>query len=158
MDPLSIAAGAIAVATLAAQTCAAFAELRSLCRSLPGRLHALNNEVSDLELVLYQLASLVEERVCLPEGNQSTIPHFLRQARTKLIELKGIVNRLAITIRNAKIPIVGANAWRKEQKNLEELQEGIRTVKCSLNIMLGASNSCVHVTFTPNNGLEDSCA
>ncbi|KFY91368.1 hypothetical protein V498_05505 [Pseudogymnoascus sp. VKM F-4517 (FW-2822)] len=141
MDPLSIAAGAIAVATLAAQTCAAFAELRSLCRSLPGRLHALNNEVSDLELVLYQLASLVEERVCLPEGNQSTIPYYLRQARIKLIELKGIVNRLAITIRNAKIPIVGANAWRKEQKVLEELQEGIRTVKCNLNIMLGASNS-----------------
>lgn len=110
MDPLSIAAGAIAVATLAAQTCAAFAELQSLCRSLPRRLHALNNEVSNLELVLYQLASLVEERVCLLEGNQSTIPHYLRQARIKLIELKGIVNRLAITIRNAKIPIVGANA------------------------------------------------
>lgn len=146
MDPLSIAAGAIAVATLAAQTCSAFADLRSLCRSLPGRLHALNNEVADLELVLYQLASLIEERECLPESKQSTIPHLLRQARTKLIELKSVVGRLATTFRNAKIPIIGANAWRKEQTKLQELQEGIRTVKCSLNIMLGASNSYVHAT------------
>lgn len=146
MDPLSVAASAIAVATLAAQTCSALADLRSLCKTLPGRLHALNNEVADLELVLFQLASLTKERESLPESKQSTIPHLLKQARTKLIELKSIVGRLTITYRNAKIPIIGANGWRKEQNRLQELQEDIRTVKCSLNIMLGASNSYVYPT------------
>lgn len=143
MDPLSAAASAIAVATFAAQICSALSELRSLCQSLPGRLHAVNNEVADLELVLFQVAALIKGRACLPESKQSAIPHLLKQASAKLVELKSIVDRLAITCRNSKIPLLGANAWRKEQRKLEELQDDIRTVKCSLNIMLGASNSYV---------------
>jgi hypothetical protein len=159
MDPISVAASVIAVATLAAQTCSALADLRSLCRSLPGRLHAVNNEVADLELVLLQVALLIEERTCLPESKQSAIPHLLKQARTRLIELKSIVDRLTITCRKAKIPIIGVNAWRKEQNKLQELQEGIRTVKCNLNIMLGASNSYVDTTtFLPSHSLEGTCA
>ena len=141
MDPLSMTAGIIAVATCAAQICSALTDLRSLCRSLPGRLHAMNNEVADLELVLLQVALLTEERATLPQSKQSAIPHLLKQARTKLVELNRIVSRLTASCRNTKIPIVGANAWRKEQTELQVLQEDIRTIKCSLNIMLGASNS-----------------
>lgn len=141
MDPLSAAASVIAVATFAAQICSALADLRLLCQHLPGRLHAVNNEVADLELVLFQVAALIKERACLPESKQSAVPHLLKQAQIKLVQLKSIVDRLSITCRNAKIPIVGASAWRREQRKLEELQEDIRTVKCSLNVMLGTSNS-----------------
>jgi hypothetical protein len=63
MDPLSIIASSIAVATLAASTCEAFSNLRALCKSFPGRLHALNNEVADIEIVLIQVAKVVEERI-----------------------------------------------------------------------------------------------
>jgi hypothetical protein len=143
MDPLSVTSGVIAVATLAAQICSAFADLRSLCRSFPGRLHAVNNEVADLKLVLLEVASVVEERSCLPESKHSAIPHLLKQATTKLIELKSIIDRLITISRNAKIPVAGANAWRKEQDKLQSLQEDIRAIKCNLNIMLGASNSYV---------------
>jgi hypothetical protein len=146
MDPLSVTASIVAIATLAGQTCSAFAELRALCRSLPGRLHAVSNEVADLELVLLQVASAVEDRACLPESNLSAIPHLLRQATAKLVELKGIVGKLAAACRESKIPILGVHAWRKEQGRLQALQEDIRTVKCSLNIMLGASNSYVNDT------------
>lgn len=52
MDPLSISTGVFAIATLATQTCSAFSDLCSLCLSLPGRLHAVNNEVADLNYVL----------------------------------------------------------------------------------------------------------
>jgi hypothetical protein len=45
-----------------------FGELQSLCRSLPGRLAAVNNEVADLEIVLYEIASLVEVRTALPDS------------------------------------------------------------------------------------------
>lgn len=141
MDPVSAAASVIAVATFAAEICSALADLRLLCQNLPGRLHAVNNEVADLELVLFQVAALIKERACLPEHKQSAVPHLLKQAQIKLVQLKSIVDRLTITCRNAKIPIVAANAWRREQRKLEELQEDIRTVKCSLNVMLGASNS-----------------
>lgn len=63
---------------------ASISELRSLCKRLPGRLHAVNNEGADLELVLLQVALLIEERAVLPDSQNSTTPHLLRQARTKL--------------------------------------------------------------------------
>ena len=75
MDPLSLTASAITVAALAASTCRAFAELRSLCKSLPGRLHALSNEVADIEVVLVQVATVFGERACsIPEKQQQAIP------------------------------------------------------------------------------------
>ncbi|KAI0427180.1 ankyrin repeat-containing domain protein [Xylaria sp. FL1042] len=141
MDPLSLAASIIAIVTLAKEVTAAISGLRSACKSLPGRLHAVHNEVADFELVLFQLAELVEKRACLPDSEQSAIPHLLKQARSKLHEIHAIVRTLTSAYLASRSPLVGANVWRKEQGKLQALQEDIRTVKCSLNIMLGASNS-----------------
>ena len=141
MDPLSLTASIIAVAQLAAATCAAISDLRALCKSLPGRLHAVNNEVADLELVLSEVALLLKERSILPDSGDSSIPHLLKQARTQLDEVKAIVHRLTVAYTRTRVPLVGVNAWRKEQGPLQALQNDIRTVKSSLNLMLGASNS-----------------
>lgn len=143
MEPISLAASVIAVATLAAQVCASISELRSLCKRLPGRLHAVNNEVADLELVLSQVALLIEERAILPDSQNSAIPHLLRQARTKLEEVRVIINDLTNTYVRSKVSLLGVKAWQKEQGRLQTLQDDIRTVKSTLNIMLGASNSYV---------------
>ncbi|KAK2882614.1 hypothetical protein FQN49_000186 [Arthroderma sp. PD_2] len=140
MDPLSLTAGIIAVGTIAGQICSAFTELRSLCHSLPGRLHALNNEVADLEIVLCELASLTEQRTALPHSDQSSLQHLLKQAKTKLLDLQSIVSRLRRAYRDAAVPFV-LGAFSKEKAKLQALQEEIRSVKCDLNIMLGASNS-----------------
>ncbi|PLB48481.1 ankyrin [Aspergillus steynii IBT 23096] len=129
MDPLSISTSVFAIATLAAQTCSAFSDLRSLCQNLPGRLHAVNNEVADLNYVLFQISLLVNDRACLPESKLSAIPHLLKQADHKLVEIKDIVNQLNEVCRVS------------EQGRLQALQEDIRTVKANLNIILGASNS-----------------
>ncbi|KAI9772906.1 MAG: hypothetical protein M1840_008788 [Geoglossum simile] len=145
MDPLSITASCIAVAALAAQTCSAFAQLRSICKTLPGRLHAINNEVADIEVVCYQVAAVLDERVCLPPlGNETTNAHIrqlLRQTNAKLRELKGIVDQLTTTCDRSKVTVFAAQAWKKKQRRLHALQEDIKTAKCTLNIMLGASNS-----------------
>jgi len=143
MDPLSITAGIVGVGTVAASTARAFKELRELCKTLPGRLHALSNEVSDIELVLYQVASVVEKRTgdsALKE-EEAHMQHLLDQAGSKLGELRTIVETLTAIVKTTKIPIFRAHAWRKNQPRLQALQEDIKTVKCSLNIMLGASNS-----------------
>jgi len=66
----------------------------------------------------------------------------LKQAKTKLSELNEIIGRLAATCDRKKV-ILRASAWRKEQPKLQALQEDIKTVKCNLIIMLGASNSYV---------------
>lgn len=107
MDPLSITAGVIAVATLAVQTSNTFNELRKLCRRLPGRIHAVNNEVSDLELNLLQVASLLEEQSSyLPEKRNSIIPHLLKQATENLTEIKTIINRLINVGRRTNLSLV----------------------------------------------------
>ena len=140
MDPLSLTASVIAVATVAAQIGSVFAELRKRCRELPGRLHALNNEVADIEVVLYQVAAALNDRSSLPARDQTAIPHLLKQAKAKLSELNEIIGRLAAACDRKKV-FLRASTWRKEQPKLQALQEDIKAVKCSLNIMLGASNS-----------------
>ncbi|WEW59842.1 hypothetical protein PRK78_005323 [Emydomyces testavorans] len=141
MDPLSITASIAGITGLVLQISSSLSKLRSLCKSLPGRLHAVNNEVTDLEVVLYQVAMLVKERASLPQSQLSAIPYLLKQATIKLGELKSVVDRLLDTCDKTKFVITGAYAWRKEQDNLKSLQEDIRAIKCNLNVLLGASNS-----------------
>ena len=149
MDPLSVSASVIAIATVVTQICQALSDLRTLCQSLPGRLHALNNEVADIGIVLYQVASVVEERECLPSLSSGIahLPQLLREAECKLAELKHIVIQLNRDCNRStnKIAVFRAGAWKRSQGKLQELQEDIKTIKCNLNILLGASNS--YVTF-----------
>lgn len=144
MDPASLTATAIAIVTFASQICKSIASLRSLCKTLPGRIHAVSNEVADLELVLLQLATLMESRKCLPESRYSAMPHLLSKARTKLSELETIINKLIRIQSRSKVSFNLLNAWRNEQTRIKEIQDDIRSVKSSLNIMLGATSSYVH--------------
>lgn len=143
MDPLSITASVIALATFATNVCLALSELRAEWTALSGRLHALNNEVADVKIVLYQVAAVIEERSCLqnPNGSQADITVLLDDARSNLNQLKNVVDNFngAITHKNAALFRVGI--WRKQQARLHTLQENIKRVKSSLNILLGASNS-----------------
>jgi hypothetical protein len=145
MDPLSVTASVIAVAALAADIAAALSDLRTLCKQLPGRVHALSNEVSDIEVVLFQVAKVIKERSCSPipaeETDHTTIPHLLRKAETKLNELKSIIDGLAAASQRNNVLIFRAGLWRKEQPRLQALQEDIKAIKSSLNVILGASNS-----------------
>jgi hypothetical protein len=145
MDPLSVTASVIAVATLATQIAAALSDLRTLCKQLPGRVHALSNEVSDIEVVLIQVAKVIEEKACSPiataETDHMTIPQLLRKAEEKLKELKAIVDNLAASSKRNNVLIFRAGLWRKEQPRLHALQEDIKAIKSSLNVILGASNS-----------------
>ena len=143
MDPLSITASVLAILSAATSTARAFEDLRRLCKTLPGRLHALSNEVSDIELVLHQVASVLEQRNGDPALNEQEqhIRHLLDRAGSKLRELRTIVETFTHFASTTKTNFFQAYAWRKNQPRLQVLQEDIKTVKCSLNIMLGASNS-----------------
>ena len=143
MDPLSITGAILAIASLAASANRAFGELRTLCKTLPGRLHALNNEVSDIELVLHEVESALHDETGDTGifDHTRSIHHLLDQTRSKLCQVTAIVNSLVSTCKSSKIPLSHAHAWRKHQPRLQALQEDIKNVKCNLNIMLGASHS-----------------
>lgn len=142
MDPL---ASVFPVIKLAAHIAGALADLRTLCKQLPGRVHALSNEVSDIEVVLIQVAKVLQERCCSPISTEETDNKFILQllvrAETKLKELRSIVDGLAASSKQNNVMIFRAGLWRKEQPRLLVLQDDIKAIKSSLNVVLGASNS-----------------
>ncbi|KAF3155809.1 hypothetical protein TWF569_007858 [Orbilia oligospora] len=139
MDPLSISASVIAITTLVAQVSQAFREIRSITESIPGRLHALHNEVVDFEVVLSQVSSvLTNDKERFQE--ELSIARLLDQADIKLHALKGILNEKLELIKS-KPAILRAHMWKREQATLRDLQDDIRTIKSNLNILLGAANS-----------------
>jgi hypothetical protein len=127
MDPLSDTASIITVAALAAKTCAAFKTLREISDVLPGRLHALNNEVVDFEAVCRQVACTLDERASanLAAQSDSSIRHLVLQAKQTLLELQRVLGTIINTSRRSRL--VAVNAWRKEQPRLEQLQGEIKT-------------------------------
>ncbi|KAF2149926.1 hypothetical protein K461DRAFT_245163 [Myriangium duriaei CBS 260.36] len=141
MDPLSIGTGVIAIATLAAQVSSAFAKLRTLCRELPGRLYALNNEVADLECILGQLGLLIQTRQIHLGDNCYALPRILRQARDRLEELQVVIEKLTSAYRIAKVKLSAAGTWRKLHPKLQTIQDDLKGIKSNMNLILGASNS-----------------
>lgn len=140
MDPLSVAASVVAVATFAKQVSDAFQALRQCSAELPGRVHALNNDVTDLEIVLHQVASVSHEQKCFSPSDDDAILNSVEQAREKLAEIKSIIDRLVEATQGSNM-FIKANLWRKLQPRLQILQDSIQNIKCSLNLLLGASNS-----------------
>lgn len=120
MDPLSISASVITIAALASHIATAFSDLRTLCKRLPGRVHALSNEVSDLEVVLIQVAKVVEERSCSPiptaETDYTTLPQLLTQAEEKLTELKLIVDGLTACSKRHNLLVLRARLGGKNNR------------------------------------------
>ena len=144
MDPLSITASAITIAALATKTCQAFAELRALCRTLPGRLHALSNEVTDINVVLIHVAIVFQKRASAVENEQHhTISHLLKRADKKSELLCQTILELVVACDRAKLTALysGVRLAQGTAKIENSGRGEIKTIKCSLNIALGASNS-----------------
>lgn len=143
MDPLSLTASVAAVATIATQICAIIAEIRHDCAALPGRIHALNNEVEDLRVVLFQVSSIIKEReMCGVKSQAETnIQNLLVQGRSRLLDLKELLMRIRLSGSRKRELIFKTISWRKQQEAIGLIQHDIKSLKSSLNVLLGASNS-----------------
>jgi hypothetical protein len=116
--------------------------------TLPGRLHALNKEVTGSELVCYKVVAVIDNHtssaIADTDGPHTHthlhIRQLLQQATTKLTELRTLIDRIETTAERSKAPLLAVSAWQKEQDRLLALQEEIKTVKYTLNITLDASN------------------
>lgn len=145
MDPLSITVSVLSLAVAAHTTCEALGKLRSIFKTLPGRLHALNNEVADLEIVLNELATLIKERQAVPvlenPKGHDQIPAIVNHTQNLLSDLRRIVEQISVAGGCSKIaPVQKIRAWQRHITQLNLLQDEIRTAKSSLNLIIGTSS------------------
>lgn len=151
MNSLSMIASTTAIVTVTQQICQAFAEVRSSCEEIPGRLHALNNEVVDMELVVQRLRKIAENRHTFKVLCQSfdeadddgDIPQLLINATARLTEVLTFSRGLAISCGRSthRVEFFRAQSWEKVLPKLAVMQDGIRTLKCRLNILVGTCSS-----------------
>jgi DNA repair ATPase RecN len=140
-DPVSIAVNVIAIATAASQISKAISHLRKLGQ-VPGRVYALRNEVTDLEVVLRQVGNALQQNTLTPENQHGSLQEVLSRAKDNLAEISKTLERIANACDRSKAKVISRTAvWFKEKSHLQTLQDDIRTVKEIFNLMLGASNS-----------------
>ncbi|KAL8674119.1 MAG: hypothetical protein Q9168_001456 [Polycauliona sp. 1 TL-2023] len=131
MDPLSISASVVALLGAADGVSRGLRKLLRL-RGVPDLILALNNEVSDLQLLLNEVGILVKEARSL-----HSLPRILERIQAKLNTLDVVLRRFSNT--GPKWP--ARVLWLKEEPNVQRMRNELGTLKQDLTTALGLSSS-----------------
>lgn len=126
MDPLSLTASVIAVIGAASRIASGLKRIIDL-RKAPAVLLALNNEVSDLQLILAQLESLAPSRTAR-DADQSLLQNTTL-VKAKLQELEIIIYARLI----AKSGGLNRAAWLLAQDKVETIRKDIRLLRVNIS-------------------------
>ena len=141
MDPLSIISGVLALATAAGQISTAISRLRHF-GEVPGKIYALKNEISDLELVLRQIGHALEQRSLKPDNAEGSLEQVVARTKDLLANLTKALERVANACAGSKIKVISKSTiWLREKSVFQTFRDDIASVKATLNLMLGAANS-----------------
>jgi hypothetical protein len=137
MDPLSVAASCIAVATLAANVGSTLMKLRV------GNVQAMKNQVTDLGGVLRHVAVVLRERQQnnITDESLALLQHHLAQTESKLKEVDCLLIHIIGPPNNPRKSVGKAAIWLKEKGKLQSLQQDLRVLKSNLNMAMGSSHS-----------------
>ncbi|KAJ5776449.1 uncharacterized protein N7511_001460 [Penicillium nucicola] len=138
-DPLSPVASVIAIATAASQICKAISRLRAFGQ-VPYRVYVLRNEVTDLEVVLRQVAQAIEQNSSTPGLKETSLKPILARTKDILLKLATSLEHVSKACNGGKF-INRANIFLKETELFQGFQDDIRTMKSNLTLILGTSNS-----------------
>ena len=109
---------------------------------VPGRVYALKNDISDLEVVLRQVGHALEQHSLAPDKDQGQLQRILSRTKSHLADLGEALERVANACTGSKVKIISKSTiWWKEKARFHSFQEDIRSAKATLNLMLGAANS-----------------
>ena len=141
MDPLSIAASIVALIGAAESIAVGINKLASL-KNAPASVLALNNELSDLRIVLAEIQPLLEKHYTATAGyatlkagfsGDSTILLSIHRAKIRLVELEVIVrNRLMV-----RMGVVDKLSWAFEQEKILRAKDDLRTARLNITAALG---------------------
>lgn len=141
MDPLSITAAVIAIATAAAQISKAISRLRAY-GDVPTQVYATKNEVSDLEVVLRQVAHGLEQGTLAPNTDRTSLQPTLDRAKADLADLGRALQRVADACDGSKLKAISKTLVRAREKEVfKKLHDDIRRVKATLTLVLGVTSS-----------------
>ena len=136
MDPLSITASLIALIGAAESIAVGINKLASL-RNAPASVLALNNELSDLRLVLREVEPLLQKHYQaladtqssrFPASGNSTLLISIQRAKVKLVELESIVQSLLMV----RMGIRDKLAWTYEQDKIIRAKDDLRTARLNI--------------------------
>lgn len=145
MDPLSITVATLALIGAANQVAVGLNKLASL-KGAPAAILALNNELSDLRLVLQETEPLLLKHKQAAGSGQPSFPPkmidatFLRsmdRAKEKLLDLESVVQNRLMT----RMGAIDKLGWLREQDKVRKAQVDLRTVRLNITAALGVVTS-----------------
>jgi hypothetical protein len=134
MEPLSIAASAVALATVASQLVKALVRLRDAVRSDHVVL-ALANEVSDVELVLRRLGRVLRS---VPEKSNPEYDDLFRSTeciRERLEEANSFI-RQRLDAKDLIERVKLEKIWHRETSPLKKVQHELCSIRRSISLQL----------------------
>ena len=151
MDPFSLTASIIGILSVGGQAAKGIAKLASL-RGSPELVLALNNEISDLQVVVLAIQDLFDRQrtsgVSFPgqragEINIDTsITNSLQQANDMVINLEEFYKRLKVSSTGSPgVVTFNRNLWIREQGKVKKMKEDLRNIRLKLTTALGALNA-----------------
>ena len=154
MDPLSLTASIIAIIGVGGQAAKAVKKLASF-KGAPDTLLALNNELSDLRLIVTAIEDVFRIQQTL--GNRlhhhsqaheasvsASVVLSLHQVNQKVHELDTMYQKLTQSTsgsNSSATPDVNRGVWLAEKKKLKHLQADLRSSRLKLAAVLGVLNS-----------------
>lgn len=145
MEPVSFAASLVALIGAADAIAVGINKIASL-RNAPASVLALNNELSDLRLVLREVEPLIQKHYLahpdkqtplFPASGDSTLLLSVQRAKIKLVELESIVqNRLMV-----RMGVKDKLAWTYEQEKIRMAKDCLRTARLNISAALGVVTS-----------------
>ena len=148
MDPLSVTASVIAIVGAASTVSLSIKKLLSL-RGASHAVLALNNEVSDLQVVLQAISTLLQKySTSIQPEIGSSIRDASNDAAKCLQDLDALIDLKSMSI--GKVPgkpIFNRTAWIRQHGRIQRVQENLRGLRAKLMTALGILNSLVHPSW-----------
>lgn len=141
MDPLSITASVLTLLTAANKVAKGLDKLASI-KGAPAAVLALNNELSDLRLILAEAEPLLQRHAhtaLSPMTGSRTLQLSIDKAKGRLADLESIVgNRLM-----RRMGTRDRMGWLYEQDRVQKALTDVRTAKENVTAMLGVVTTSV---------------
>ena len=146
MDPLSVTAAIIAIVGAGGTVGRGLRKLAAL-RNAPDSLLQLNNEVTDLQLVVQavdinSLNNSADDSAAAAQ--YQLIQNALERVKTVVLELEKLIEYTLTKMTDSGTKI-DKNAWLRSEKKIQKLKERIRDAKNDLAMASSIANSYVHL-------------